>query len=93
MTCTATDASGNDVDCTFTITVNAIAAATATATAPPEASPVSTSGVTTLPSTGAVPSDSTSDLVKWGPLAAIGGAAAFVAARLRKSSPIADDET
>jgi hypothetical protein len=89
VTCTATDVSGNDVACTFTVTVNAVAAPTATA----EASQVPAGGVTTLPSTGTAPSDSSSDLAKWGPLAAIGGAAAVLASRLRKSFNPVDEES
>jgi hypothetical protein len=96
VTCTTTDTSGNTVDCAFTVTVNAVAAPTATApaTAPPEANPTATttSGVTTLPSTGAAPTDSPNGIARWGPLAAVGGAAAYVAARFRKAAR-ADEST
>src|SRR5215211_2874529 len=78
--CTATDASGNDVTCDFTVIVNAVDLPTATA----EASPGAAGGVATLPSTGAALTDSSGKLAKWGPLAALGGAAAFIAARLRR---------
>jgi hypothetical protein len=89
VTCVAVDGAGTDASCSFLVTVNETLAPTATTA--PVASP-GTGGVTTLPSTGAAPSDSGSDLKKWGPLAAIGGAAAFIASRLRKQSSTTDDE-
>jgi large repetitive protein len=91
VTCSNVDNAGNGpVTCTFDVTVNAAAASP---TAAPNPTGTSTSGVTTLPSTGSAPSDSSSNLERWGPIALVSGATAYLAARFRKSNKPADESS
>jgi hypothetical protein len=70
--------------------------ATSTSTVAPTTGPgptaTSTSGVTNLPSTGVAPTDATNDRERWGALAALGGAAALLAARVRKAARASEAE-
>jgi hypothetical protein len=98
VTCSIVDAAGNGpVTCTFDVTVNSAAVASPTTVTSPTAAPnptaTNTSGVTTLPSTGAAPSGSSNDFERWGMLGVLSGAAAVFAARLRKSTKPADESS